>query len=170
MEYKLKINEETVDLDVATGGEEEFTVTLGDQTTPVGYQRISDHQIHLTVNGRGTMAFVADTADGKTVMINGRTCLVQDAHALSQQGRRRGSLKNGPTEVTPPMPAVVTRILVSQGDAVTRGQGVIVVSAMKMETTLNAPYDGRVTGINVAEGDKVAPKQVLVDIEAAEEE
>ncbi|MBI9087124.1 MAG: acetyl-CoA carboxylase biotin carboxyl carrier protein subunit [Desulfobacterales bacterium] len=101
-------------------------------------------------------------------MINGRTWLVQDADAQPQQGRRRGGLKNGPTTVTPPMPAVVTRILVNEGDAVTKGQGVIVVSAMKMETTLNAPYDGRVTRINVAEGDKVAPKQILVDIEAAE--
>lgn len=34
-----------------------------------------------------------------------------------------------------------------------------------MDTTLTAPYAGVVTRINVAEGEKVAPKQVLVDIE-----
>jgi 3-methylcrotonyl-CoA carboxylase alpha subunit len=50
---------------------------------------------------------------------------------------------------------------------VEQGQGLLVVSAMKMDTTLTAPFDGVVTQINCAEGDKVTPKQVLVDIEAA---
>jgi len=39
-----------------------------------------------------------------------------------------------------------------------------VVSAMKMETTLQAPFSGRVARVNVAEGEKVMPGQVLVDI------
>jgi biotin carboxyl carrier protein len=62
------------------------------------------------------------------------------------------------------MPAVVTKILVAEGETVEKGQGVVVVSAMKMDTTLAAPIDGVVARINVAEGDKVTPKQVLVDI------
>jgi pyruvate/2-oxoglutarate dehydrogenase complex dihydrolipoamide acyltransferase (E2) component len=63
------------------------------------------------------------------------------------------------------MPAVVVSILVSQGDCVKQGDRVVVVSAMKMETTLTAPYDGRVRTVHVAVGDKVMPGQVLVDIE-----
>ena len=65
------------------------------------------------------------------------------------------------------MPAVVTKILVSTGETVEQGQGLLVVSAMKMDTTLTAPFDGLVTRINCAEGDKVTPSQVLVDIDAA---
>ncbi|HOS98411.1 MAG TPA: acetyl-CoA carboxylase biotin carboxyl carrier protein subunit [Deltaproteobacteria bacterium] len=42
------------------------------------------------------------------------------------------------------------------------------VSAMKMETTLSAPFPGIVTRINCAEGDKVMPGQILVDIERDE--
>jgi 3-methylcrotonyl-CoA carboxylase alpha subunit len=68
------------------------------------------------------------------------------------------------------MPAVVTKLLVAEGDPVEKGQGVVVVSAMKMDTTLVAPFDGVVTRINVAEGDKVTPQQVLVDIAPAENE
>ena len=68
------------------------------------------------------------------------------------------------------MPAVVTKILIARGDSVEKGQGVVVVSAMKMDTTLTAPFDGVVTRINVAEGDKVTPKQVLVDITPTEAE
>ena len=65
------------------------------------------------------------------------------------------------------MPAVVTQILVAQGQTVEKGQGLLVVSAMKMDTILTAPFAGVVTRINVTEGEKVAPKQVLVDIEPA---
>jgi biotin carboxyl carrier protein len=39
-----------------------------------------------------------------------------------------------------------------------------------MDTTLAAPFDGMVTRINVAEGDKVTPQQVLVDIAPTENE
>jgi pyruvate carboxylase len=39
---------------------------------------------------------------------------------------------------------------------------------MKMETTLFAPFDGTVKKVNVAEGDKVMPGDILVDIEKEE--
>jgi biotin carboxyl carrier protein len=67
------------------------------------------------------------------------------------------------------MPSVVERIMVAEGDLVEKGQSVIVVSAMKMEATLQAPFKGKVLKINVAEGDKVMPGQILVDIERQEE-
>ena len=63
------------------------------------------------------------------------------------------------------MPSVVVRIPVQIGEHVKKGQSVIVVSAMKMETTLCAPFDGTVVKINVAVNDKVAPGQILVEIE-----
>ena len=69
-----------------------------------------------------------------------------------------------PQNVTPPMPSVVVKVLVENGDAVTKGQGLVIVSAMKMETTLNAPYDGVVTGIHAEEGGKVMPGDILVDV------
>lgn len=169
MEYKLKNGEDVIKLDVETDGEERFHASIGERRYEVRYRRISDHQIHLTIDGRQVMAFVADTPEGKTVMVDGRTWLLEDAAA--RQTRRRGARQDGPKQVSPPMPAVVTKLLVAEGDRVEKGQAVVVVSAMKMDTTLTSPFDGVVTRINVAEGDKVTPKQVLVDIEpsAAEE-
>jgi biotin carboxyl carrier protein len=106
---------------------------------------------------------MAEHPDGKSVMVDGRTFLLADERTTGTRPRSGGA--NGPKAVTPPMPAVVTQILVAQGQPVEKGQGLIVVSAMKMDTVLSAPYAGRVTRINVAEGQKVAPRQVLVDIE-----
>lgn len=165
MDFRLKHKEETLALAVEASGEGGFTAAIGDRRVAVAFARISEHQMRLTVDGRQTLAFVAETSDGKAVMIDGRTFLLADERAAGM--RSRAGVSNGPKLVTPPMPAVVTQILVSQGQAVEKGQGVIVVSAMKMDTILSAPYAGVVTRINVAEGEKVAPKQVLVDIEPA---
>ena len=164
MEYKLRYNEDELVLEIATEDGGRFKAAIGDNRYAAAFQRISDNCLHLTVNGRQTMAFVTDTTAGKAVTIKGRTWLLEDESTRGSRGSR--GPKSGPKAVTPPMPAVVTRILVSAGETVEKGQGLLVVSAMKMDTTLTAPFDGVITRINCAEGDKVTPQQVLVDIEA----
>ena len=67
--------------------------------------------------------------------------------------------------MTPATPSVVISVPVEAGERVKKGQGVVVLSAMKMETTLTAPFDGTVTRVNVAEGESVSPGQILVDIQ-----
>ena len=165
MDYKLKYNEEIIALAVETAGDGRLSATMGDKKMDVAFARISDHLLRLVVDGRQTLAFVTETSDGKAVMVDGRTFLLADERATGT--RTRSGAVNGPKLVTPPMPAVVTQILVAQGQTVEKGQGLLVVSAMKMDTVLTAPFAGVVTRINVAEGQKVAPKQVLVDIEPA---
>ncbi len=167
MEYKLRCNQETVTLEVESEGEGQFKATIADNPYDASFKRISDNCLHLVVNGRQTRAYVADTSTGKAVTINGRTWLLEDESTRSSRGR--SGPRGGPKAVTPPMPAVVTKILVSAGETVEQGQGLLVVSAMKMDTTLTAPFDGVVTRINCAEGDKVTPRQVLVDIETAKD-
>jgi pyruvate carboxylase len=68
------------------------------------------------------------------------------------------------------MPSAVIRILAAEGDLVNRGQSLIVLSAMKMETTLTAPYHGLVKKIHVAVGAQVMPGEILLEIEPVEEE
>ena len=68
------------------------------------------------------------------------------------------------------MPAVVVRILIQEGDQVEKGQGLVVVSAMKMETTLCAPLAGEVTAIHTSVEEKVAPGEILVEIKTPEQE
>jgi len=165
MDLRLKYNDETIALAVETDGDSRFSAAIGDKKFVVAFERISEHLIRLIVDGRQTVAFVAETPEGKVVMVDGRTFVLADDRASAS--RARAGAKSGPKAVTPPMPAVVTKILVAQGESVEKGQGLLVVSAMKMDTVLTAPYDGIVTKINVAEGEKVVPKQVLVDIEAA---
>lgn len=143
----------------------DLQITIDDKTYSVGHARISDNWLHLTVDGRGINAYVVKEPTGSTVMIRGLDRRIEDADDDRRHTPRKKGCNKGPTQVTPPMPAVVIRIMVAEGDTVEKGQGVVVVSAMKMETTLSAPYDGTVSALNVAEGDKVMPGDRLVDID-----
>ena len=169
MNYTLRIAGQ--DMPVECDFLEEGTVTavIGNRKFMARFRLISANQIHLECDGTGMNVYLADEPEGKLINMGGITYLVQDADALAKAGTRSRGLKDLPREVTPPMPSVVVRILVSEGDEVEKGQGVVVVSAMKMETTLRAPFKGKVVKVNVVEGDKVMPGQILVDIEREED-
>jgi biotin carboxyl carrier protein len=100
------------------------------------------------------------SASGWQVSVQG--CQVQIDRARTRTGTGGPVL---PPEVTPPTPAVVVAVHVKAGDRVKRGQPVVVVSAMKLQTALVSPRDGVVTAVRVKEGDQVRPGQVLVSIE-----
>lgn len=172
MEYRLSVSQMDFSVEVKINEDLQIDMMLGDKKYMVGYTVISDSCIHMTVeNGirsGNVNAFVADCPDGKAVVINGRSYMVQDHDCLAQTAQK-GRRPNLPDKITPPMPAVVVSIPVTLGDRVKKGQAVIVLSAMKMETTLCAPFDGTVVKINASVNDKVAPGQILVEIEKDEE-
>jgi biotin carboxyl carrier protein len=166
MKYCLKISEDTADVDVfKSDSEQHAEFTIGEKAYHVRYRVISDRCFHLVIDGKAADAFVATAGQGKYVFIRGRSFLVQDANQLPSRRVWRNGLDQTPGEVTPPTPAVVVRILVAEGDIVKKGQGLIVVTAMKMETTLVAPSDGKIIKINASVDAKVAPGEILVEIE-----
>jgi len=66
-----------------------------------------------------------------------------------------------------PMPGKIVATLVEAGTQVKRGTPLVVLEAMKMEHTLQAPADGTVKGYRAKAGDQVGDGAVLVDFEAA---
>jgi biotin carboxyl carrier protein len=170
MDYNLKIGGQTLAVEADLKDDGTLLAKIGEKSFATRYQIISENQIHLEVDSIGRNVYLADNDDGKLINIGGTTYLVQDADSLARNSTRKRSSKELPQEITPPMPSVVERIMVAEGDLVEKGQSVIVVSAMKMEATLQAPFKGKVLKINVAEGDKVMPGQILADIEREEEE
>ena len=72
------------------------------------------------------------------------------------------SAKSG---VKSPLPGVILDIKVNVGDEVKKGQTVIILEAMKMENSINADKDGKVTAIKVSKGESVLEGTDLVIIE-----
>jgi len=64
--------------------------------------------------------------------------------------------------LTAPMPGRVIQLMVAPGDAVRRGQAMMVIEAMKMEHTIAAPRDGTVAAVHFAAGDPVEEGAELI--------
>ncbi|ASQ46961.1 sodium-extruding oxaloacetate decarboxylase subunit alpha [Legionella clemsonensis] len=73
--------------------------------------------------------------------------------------------KNGPGDITVAMPGSIVNITVEAGQKVKAKETLLVLEAMKMETEIQAPFDGVVTAIFCEKGDKVTPAQVLLHLE-----
>lgn len=69
-----------------------------------------------------------------------------------------------PRTLSAPMPGVVAKVTASAGRAVTRGDGLLTIEAMKMLNVIRSPWVGEVRTIHVREGDHVVQGQPLVTL------
>ncbi len=76
--------------------------------------------------------------------------------------REKFAADEGPQEALAPMPGRVVKVLVAEGAHVGRGEGLLVIEAMKMQNEVRAARAGRVEKIHVAEGDGVEAGSRLV--------
>ena len=169
MEYNLKHQDRSVVVTADTEGDNALKMTIGESAFQVSYTRTSDNHLYLDIDDgttrQGINVYTAQYNGGKWIVMDGIPFYVEDLDNQTASRLKKSGDAGGPNIVTPPMPAIVIAVPVAEGESVTRGQKVVVLSAMKMETTLTAPFDGTVVKVNVKEGDKVAPGDILVDID-----
>lgn len=125
-----------------------------------------DGSIWLRIGDKRQRVEVARGEGGAWVWHAGRARWVEDANGQRKQRKAKAL----PGAITPPMPATVVRIMVEVGNEVDQGQGLVVVAAMKMETTLTSPHKGVVEAINTEVGATVKPGDILVDVKKEAEE
>ena len=97
--------------------------------------------------------------DGRSVsaeVLDARTARVRELSAAAAGRVAAAALKA-------PMPGLVVRVAVGEGDAVEEGDTVLIVEAMKMENELRAPGAAKVTRLHAAPGEAVEKGQVLVE-------
>lgn len=80
---------------------------------------------------------------------------------VSDKGAR-AKARHRDQSTSAPMPGVVLKILVRQGDVVAKGAALVILEAMKMEHQILAPHDGTVAAVNCREGELVQPGVELV--------
>jgi len=118
----------------------------------------STQVVELTQSGSN--AVIADVGDAAVVFSAGEAWQFGPERADSGQKAFAG---NG--AIVSPMPGVVAAVSVTAGDAVTRGQRLLVVEAMKMEHALLAPFAGTVSSVHVELGQHVAEGALLARVE-----
>lgn len=120
--------------------------------------RVSKLPDRLIVHGEdGSYSAVAvRTGDKIQVSYRGHIYTVQSAKPRVRAGAGAG---NG--ELRAPMPGQIVDVLVKEGDAVHKGQKILVLEAMKTQQPFTAPFDGTVDKINVQKGKQVGDGEVL---------
>ena len=103
--------------------------------------------IQFEVNGQARMAHIKDKAVGGDIK------------------SRPKALKGVTGSVGAPMPGVVLETKVSKGDKVDVGTGLVVISAMKMETVVSSPVKGVVNKVIVTAGDQIDAGDLVVEVE-----
>ena len=73
--------------------------------------------------------------------------------------------KTNPNHIGAQMPGSVTEVKVAVGDKVKANQALLITEAMKMETTVQAPFDGTIKQITVSNGDSIATGDLLIELE-----
>jgi acetyl/propionyl-CoA carboxylase alpha subunit len=118
-------------------------------------------ELWLEIDGRPCRGLVARLRDRVLVTLDGLSYTFETGEASRAAGHGGGS-----GLVTAPMPGKVIAVLVKAGDAVEAGQPLVLVEAMKMETTLAAEIAGRVQKVAVTPGQLVEAGQLMVEISA----
>jgi biotin carboxyl carrier protein len=127
--------------------------------------------LSVLLRGRSYEALVEGvdrTAKTLRISINGQPYQIAVEEPIDRLLRELGldaatSKKAEPIKA--PMPGMVLRVLVSPGQRIEKGEGVIVLEAMKMENVLKAPAAATVKSIRVDERTAVGKGDVLIDLE-----
>ena len=156
----------------------------GVQFTKTGNEiqaKVSENELHLSFNrmsanewivirdDRQTRLFIARNKDGVIyVHYDGEVFALKAAQ--EDFGDVGGGEEKSDGRMSASMPGKVIKILVSAGDGVSKGQPVLILESMKMETTQEAPFDGKVVEVNSGPGQQVDAGDVIVRLEPVESE
>ena len=138
-----------------------YRATIGDKTVEVEVFGTQDGKLDLLIDGDRVTAYVSSDNAKRWVTINGRTTL------LTKQSNSRKNTSghhHAAGELTAPMPGQVRAVNISEGDAVTKGQTLMILEAMKMEIRIQSPNNGTVKKLFVTQGDTVEREQMLAEI------
>ncbi len=159
--FELSVDGQPLELRAGPGECEAEGVRSTTDVAAVGqgqYSVLIDGRQHLVSITRGPQGCLTARVAGATLEIR-----VADPRRLPRDGA--GADSGGGREVRAPMPGRIVAVHVAQGDAVTNGQGLLVIEAMKMQNELRAPSEGRVRSVAVRAGDSVGAGDLLIGIE-----
>jgi biotin carboxyl carrier protein len=166
MELEFNIEEKVrrLQIDFKDG---QYKINLDNNNYLVDSSLISDNCLSLLVNGRAITAYFAEANGKRYISIEGEQFCIQEAKAESIRAGETDSstLGQAPT-VCSPMPGKVVKIFMKEGDLVEKGQGLVIVEAMKMENEIRSPIKGRVEKVNFKPGDLVDASQPIIEIKA----
>jgi biotin carboxyl carrier protein len=126
-------------------------------------KQVGNGVYQVEVDGRTETLYVAGPAHDRWVFWNGR---VFRGDFRPDASATRGSHGSTVRTLTAPMPATIVTVHVKAGDAVAKGQVLILLEAMKMELPIRAPGDAVVAAVHGKAGELVQADTPLVEFQS----
>jgi geranyl-CoA carboxylase alpha subunit len=163
---RLETGSAPVDLTVSVRGSRRYRVAGAAQATDIEMADASgDGVARFRLDGKERRAAYAFAGETLHLEVGGLDLTVRETlYAPRTPAESAGSIE---TEVRAPMNGKVVAVLVAEGQAIERGQCLVVIEAMKMQHEMTAGASGTVARLAVKPGDQVATRQLLVELKPA---
>jgi len=167
MPFIAKLGEQDYSIEIEEVDKSLYRVAVEGNEFLVDGKKTGRTNYSLIVDNRSFEIEVDNTEDEYRVLVDGRNYHIHlvDERRMLVGGAQSGIQFQGRQKVSVPMPGKVIAVLVSEGDKVEKGQGLVIVEAMKMENEVHSPIAGEVKEIKVKPGDTVEGGAVLVIVE-----
>jgi acetyl/propionyl-CoA carboxylase alpha subunit len=138
---------------------ERLTITRAGESAEIEILAFGDGEAVVRSGGRTHRLHVARDGDVLWVSEAGRTWVFRK---VAPEAVAAAAHAGDTAEITSPMAGRIVKLACAPGDAVSEGQILVVLEAMKMEYQLRSPFAGTVETLNGAEGAQVGHGEVLV--------
>ena len=147
---------------------DEKHVSVDGKVYEVDFESVSGQPVYsLIVDGKSHESYVAPGDHDWQVLIRGRLypVTVEDERERRLRSAAGGGVaETGEFHLRAPMPGLVVAILVEEGQAIKKGQVLLILESMKMQNELKSPRDGTVGRVRVKAGETVEQKQTLLSV------
>ena len=161
MTLDATVNGETRRIRLEAAGHR-VTSCWGDERQELEVRLVEPGVYHVVHLGRSVTVTMGEHGWAE---VGGRVFTVEVTDPREAVAGRAAGGGVGQMKIAAPMPGKVIRVLVSEGESVTAGQGLVVVEAMKMQNEMKAPRDGIVVTLKAQEAATVAAGEVLMILE-----
>ena len=158
MIYTFKFQDQIYRINLDDGKQTE--VEIDGKKFPIAFQKIDERFYSILIDGMSVGVGILKKGKKVEVFLNGD---LYEFESISEKERQSASaIISGIQQIKSPMPSRVVKILKNVDEEVKEGEGVIIIEAMKMESELKSPINGKVKEVKVKEGSAVESGTVLV--------
>ena len=165
MRYVVKNDDKEFRINLEEHGEN-IVASLNGKTVPVQLKQIAgSHTVSALIGNRSIEVEITKNETAYILHYQGQTLkyAVADERTSRLKNSMAGSAKQKvEKELKAPMPGLVVSINAEPGQKISRGEGLLIIEAMKMENEIKAPFDATVKEIKVESGQAVEMNQVLI--------
>lgn len=166
MPISVKVGNRTSKVEVLEQNGNDYQVRIDDRLYQLDVAKVENGVYSLIHNGHSINMEMIEGDRPNKYFVNTRNNIyhVEVLDARARYLAMGNHELTGENVIVSPMPGKIVRVPVSLGEKISKGDVLVVVSAMKMESEYRSQNDGVVSRIYVKEGDTVDGNQKLVEI------